>query len=96
MVCRRVSLPGKVLNIPRRGDGRSLFVRGPGEFSAAVYRLDPATGRRKLWKTLAPPDPAGVFNIERDSGLRVTPDGRGYAFTYWSWFNELYLAEGLK
>src|SRR5205807_3151942 len=77
-------------------DGHALFVRGRGEFAAPVYRLDLSSGQRKLWKVLAPPDPAGVFNIAGDSGFRLTPDGRGYAFTYWSNLNELYLAEGLK
>jgi len=77
-------------------DGRALFVRGRGEFTAPVYRLDLSTGQRKLWKVLAPPDPAGVCDLARDSGLRLTPDGRGYAFSYWSDLTVLYLAEGLK
>ncbi len=77
-------------------DGRALFVRGRGEFAAPVYRLDLSSGQRKLWKVLAPADPAGLTNIASDSGFRLTPDGRGYAFTYWSDLSVLYLAEGLK
>ena len=77
-------------------DGRALFVRGRGEFAAPVYRLDLSSGQRKLWKVLAPADPAGVTNIASDSGFRLTPDGRGYAFTYWRDLAALYLAEGLK
>ena len=77
-------------------DGRALYIRAHGQFSAPIYRLDLSTGQRKLWKTLAPADPAGVFNIAADSGLRLTPDGKAYAFTYWSYLNNLFVAEGLK
>jgi hypothetical protein len=77
-------------------DGRSLYLRAAGEFAAPIYLLDPVSGRRTLWKTLAPPDPAGIFNVASDSGLRVTPDGKAYAFTYWSSPGNLFLAEGLK
>ena len=37
-------------------DGRSLHVRGPGDFAVKVYRLDLSTGRREFWKELAPSD----------------------------------------
>ncbi len=77
-------------------DSRSLFVRGPGDFAAPMYQLDLFSGQRKLWKVLAPPDPAGVNGIAGDSGFRLTLDGRGYAFTYWSDLTVLYLAEGLR
>ena len=77
-------------------DGRGLYVRGTGEFSAPIYRLDLATGQRKLWKVLAPPDNAGAFNVAPYSALSITPDGKAYAFTYWSNSINLFLAEGLK
>jgi hypothetical protein len=28
--------------------------------------------------------------------IRISPDGRSYAYTYWTFAGELYLAEGLE
>ena len=48
------------------------------------------------WKTLAPRDPAGIIGIASGRGeLAMTPDGRGYVFTYWKAIRSLFLAEGL-
>jgi hypothetical protein len=73
-----------------------LFVRAHGVSEAPVYRLNLSTGRRTLWRVLAPSDPAGAFDIAHDAGFRITPDGRGYAFTYWVQLAELSLGQGLK
>ncbi len=77
-------------------DGRSLYVRGPGDFVAPIYLLDLETGRKRLWKTLAPAE-AGIIGIGSDpKGVRVTPDGKHYAYTYWTSLSELYILQGLK
>jgi eukaryotic-like serine/threonine-protein kinase len=78
-------------------DGRFLYVREAGNLALRIYRLDVTTGARQLWKALVPPDPAVLIDIGSDPGqVRITPDGTSYAYTYWTFDGELYLAEGLK
>lgn len=78
-------------------DARFLYVVPRGESvletAADVHRLDVATGRRELFKTLSPPDPAGVQWIER---VVLTPDGRSYCYTYTQTLASLHVVEGLK
>lgn len=78
-------------------DGSSLFVREAGNLSLRLHRLELASGRRQLWKELPAPDPSALTDIGSDPGqIRLTPDGRFYAYTYWTFAGELYLAEGLR
>lgn len=76
-------------------DGRSLYIRPPLELysPARVFRLDLKTGKRTLWKELFPDDPAGVVGTDV---IRLTPDGRSYAYSYLRVLSDLYLVEGLK
>ncbi|HVT59075.1 MAG TPA: protein kinase [Thermoanaerobaculia bacterium] len=74
-------------------DGRSLLVYRFREMPMPVVRIDLATGRRELWRRLAPPDPAGVVAID---GLNVSPDLRAYVYHYIRRQSDLYLVEGLK
>jgi Tol biopolymer transport system component len=60
---------------------------------AQVFRYDPATGQKELWKELMPKDAAGVSEIAR---VVATPDGKGYAYVYIRTLSDLYLVEGLK
>jgi hypothetical protein len=77
-----------------------LYVRGadelkPGEtlITARVYRLDPSTGRRELWKEIPPASP-------RTGGAVLTilfsADGKTCVWTHIRYSTELVLAEGLK
>ena len=78
-------------------DGRFLYVREAGNLTLRIHRLDLATGARELWKELVPPDPTVVIDIGSDPGqVRISPDGHSYAYTYWTFAGELYVAEGLK
>jgi eukaryotic-like serine/threonine-protein kinase len=78
-------------------DGRSLFVREAGNLGLRIFKLDLSTGARQFWKELAPPDPSVLIDIGSDPGqIRLTPDGKSYAYTYWTFEGELYLAQGLK
>ena len=74
-------------------DGKALYVYRPGEFPAKVYQLDLATGKRTLWRSLAPADPAGVSQI---GPIVMTPDGASYIYGYHRTLSDLYLVEGLK
>jgi WD40 repeat protein len=76
------------------GDGASLFVWQPSELPLRVFKVDPTTGRRQLVKEFLPPDLTGY---QRGSGvLRVSADGKRFAFSPWYRLAELYLVEGLK
>lgn len=77
-------------------DGRYLYVRGAGEAEVRMYRFDIATGKRDLLAELAPRDPTGVIGVADGRGqLAVTPDGKSYVFTYWTFLRDLFLVEGL-
>ena len=79
-------------------DGQSLFVReGGNNLVLRVHRLDLSTGSRQFWNELVPPDPTVLVDIGSDPGqIRITPDGKSYAYTYWTFEGELYLGRGLK
>ena len=59
------------------GDGRSLFVLENTELPVKIYRLDPSTGKRSLWKELSPADPAGIREFKT---VLLTPDGKYYVY----------------
>ena len=75
------------------GDGRSLYVFRPASSQARVFLLDVSSGRRNLWRELAPFDPAGVSVILH---VAITADGKSYAYEYGQVLSDLYLVEGLK
>ncbi len=76
------------------GDGHELYVRESGtKMPLRVYRLDLRTGRRELWREIAPPDSSGVLAVR---ALFITPDGRGYAYDYLRTLSDLYVVSGLR
>nr|MDQ3071145.1 hypothetical protein [Acidobacteriota bacterium] len=77
-------------------DGRFLYVRRAGEPVVRMYRFDIATGEMVLLTELAPRDPTGVIGVADGRGqLAVTPDGKSYVYTYWTFLRDLFLVEGL-
>jgi Tol biopolymer transport system component len=78
-------------------DGRRLFVREAGNLTLRLFTLDISTGAREFWKELMPRDPAVLIDIGTDPGqIRLTPDAKSYAYSYWTFEGELYIAQGLK
>jgi Tol biopolymer transport system component len=73
-------------------DGTGVFVQEAGETHATVRLLDLATGKWKEWKQLATKESAGFLDY---GPVLVTPDGRGYVYSYRQWLSTLYLADGL-
>jgi eukaryotic-like serine/threonine-protein kinase len=81
-------------------DGKLLYVRGADELrtgeptaSTPVYRLDPWTGRRELWKEIRP------VNQSADGGIGTilfSADGKTCLYTHHRYSSELFLVEGLK
>jgi hypothetical protein len=84
-------LPGEEA-IRWSGDGRSIFVRKPG-LPAIVYRVDPRSGRKVIWKEFLPAEPIGDGSIVN---IVPAPDGRSWAYTYNRYFSDLFLLEGLR
>jgi Tol biopolymer transport system component len=76
-------------------NGRFLYARGAGDFPLEFFRVNLATGRRELWKRIAPADPVGLIGIQ-PAAVRMTPDGKSYAYSYWKTLTELYLVDNLK
>ncbi len=74
-------------------DGKSLFVYRRAEVPARVYRVDIVSGKRELFKTISPPDLAGVEDI---TNLQITRDGRSYAYTCPTFLSDLYVIDGLR
>lgn len=93
-------LPGYVdgdILLQWSADGRFLFVREDGNLTLRLFRLDVSSGAREFWRELVPPDPTVVVDIGSDPGqVRIAADGKSYAYTYWTFEGELYVAQGLK
>lgn len=73
-------------------DGRFVYVFQPRDLPTWIVRIDRTTGARERWKEIQPPDPAGVLGITR---VRMTPDGRAYAYTFSRILSDLFVASGL-
>ncbi len=58
-----------------------------------VFGIDVATGRRELWKTIAPADRSGLVAID---GIVMTPDSRSYAYCYERILTSLQVVDGLR
>ena len=74
-------------------DAHSIYLFRTGEVPAKVYRLELATGKRTVWKQIAPLDPTGVSTI---GPILMTPDGKTYVYGFHRTLGDLYLVEGLK
>jgi dipeptidyl aminopeptidase/acylaminoacyl peptidase len=90
------ALAGALLDdVPIRwtGDGRGLFVQRGSGVPARVDVIDVASGARRPWKELRPPDPAGVLAI---GPILLSADGQSYIYSYRRQLDDLYLVEGLR
>jgi hypothetical protein len=74
-------------------EGKQLLAFAREGSGADVVRLDPLTGSSVPLRRLEPSDAAGVIGVPT---VRVTPDGRQWAWSYARLLSELYVAEGLR
>jgi Tol biopolymer transport system component/predicted Ser/Thr protein kinase len=74
-------------------DGREVFVLSRGQIPAQVFRVDIATGKRTLWKSLEPADSAGIDTLGR---ILLSTDNKSYVYSYVRTLSDLYLVDGLK
>ncbi|HET7293214.1 MAG TPA: hypothetical protein VFM88_12375 [Vicinamibacteria bacterium] len=92
-------VPGlRIGDDPLRFDatGQHVFVREPtaaNEPRALIVRVDTLTGRREPWLDLSPSDRLGAAPI---SMVRLSADGRSYAYTFVRDQSNLFLVEGLR
>lgn len=76
-------------------DGMGIFAYQIGidkPFPVRIYRVDRKTGRRQLQVEIAPGDRAGVVL----GAVRITPDGKSYAYTADQGLAVLHAVDGLK
>jgi hypothetical protein len=77
-------------------DGQFIFVRGLEETLIRLHRYHVRTGTLEPLKEFAPADPGGVVGVGAGRGeLAITPDGKSYAFTYWTFVRHLFMVEGV-
>jgi Tol biopolymer transport system component len=74
-------------------DSKFLYTYTPGGLPVRLFRLDFRTGRKELLKEIIPSDRAGVSAA---GVVKVTPDGKAYAYSQVQSLHELQLIEGLK
>ena len=74
-------------------DGQSAYIYHDDKTSAAVYRLDLNSGRRQQIASLAPSDVAGVTAV---LNVRMTADGKTYAYSFYRELSDLFLVAGAK
>jgi Tol biopolymer transport system component len=74
-------------------DGKSAYVYQNMKVYDSVFQLDLATGQRQQIMQVAPQDTAGVNGLVP---LRITPDGKAYAYTYNRSLSNLFIADGVK
>jgi dipeptidyl aminopeptidase/acylaminoacyl peptidase len=89
-------LPGVAageLPIRWSADGKSIYVARGVAVPTSIDLVDVATGARRPWKTITPPDPAGVLQI---GPLQITADGKSYVYSYRRQLDELLVVTGLK
>jgi predicted Ser/Thr protein kinase len=74
-------------------DGAGLYVRRGSGVPLHIDVVEVRTGKRRAWKELTPPDPAGVLSIEP---VFVSPDGQAYVYSYRRAVDDLFLVDGLQ
>ena len=73
-------------------DSKSVYVYRSA-MPVKVFQIELASGQRRLWKELDPPDPAGINFIRTP---HISADGKSYAYNYNRILSDLYLADGLR
>jgi Tol biopolymer transport system component len=89
-----LSIPGLVAGddpLAWTDDGAALFVGG-STVPIVITRLDLATGKRTLWKTISPSDAAGL----RYTTVTISPNGKFWAMATAKLLTDLFVVDGLR
>jgi Tol biopolymer transport system component len=73
--------------------GKFVYYTDAAQLPARIQKLEIASGKTVLFRSIEPPDRAGVQTV---SPIRMTPDGKTIAFSYRRSLSELLLVDGLK
>ncbi len=92
-----VPLPGigptdSIIGVAAR-QGWVYVLRGGGTLPAHIVLVEMATGHEEPWKDIVPADPTGVVGL---FGIRVSPDGGSYAYSYGRTLSSLYVVDGVR
>ena len=74
-------------------DGRRLYAYRLLSHPAKIVRVDPETGASEPWRELLVADAAGVHGLP---SVRITSDGKAYAYSYYRALSELFAVDGLR
>jgi DNA-binding winged helix-turn-helix (wHTH) protein/Tol biopolymer transport system component len=74
-------------------DGHSIYTGQGVGVPMKLYKLDSLTGKREMIKEVAGLNAAGLFSID---SLRITADGKSYAYGYSNFLSHLFLVDELK
>jgi serine/threonine protein kinase len=72
--------------------GTSLFLASRS-LPLRIDRLDLASGKRSAWKQIVLADPTGAESIRN---VQLTPDGKGYCYSFMRSLSRLYVIESLR
>jgi Tol biopolymer transport system component len=73
-------------------NGKSLLLRTRA-LPLKITRVDLATGKREPFKEIVPADPAGAQSIPY---IKLSADGKSYAYSLGRQLSDLYVVDGLK
>ncbi len=74
-------------------DGENIFIRQMNELPTVIYKYNMASGAKQKWLELIPKDLAGINQI---TSMKLTPDGKTYAYAYIQEFSDLYLMKDFE
>jgi hypothetical protein len=75
----------------RSADGQSLLVYRRAQLPCRLERVEVTTGRRALFKEVAPTDRTGLLSLRE---IFVTDDLRSYAYTAYYQVSSLFVSDG--
>jgi hypothetical protein len=75
-----------------RDDNRTVYVvTNHDSKTTAISTLDPLTGKKTQWKELHHTRP-----VDQVLNMKITPDGRAYAYNFLVKMSDLYVADGIR
>ena len=74
-------------------DGRGIYVMTRKGVLHSIFRVEVETGKRTLWREIAPSDPAGFWGIP---SFIIAADEKSYVYSHGRTLADLYLVSGLK
>ena len=74
------------------GLDNKIYVVSEARLPVRIMRVDATTGKRELWREVAPADRGGIVHMQ----MLLTRNARAYVYTYQRYLSDLYLVGGLK